>query len=239
MAMAKVNVNASYNFASYLLSLYIKQDEKCTHTRLKNVELGIKGGAYLILDSELEEFYKKYYNHVFVEVKQEYLTEIQLHDAGPVLVDFDFKYDVSVDERQHTKDHVVDMVLLYMNALKKFLKIDAGVDIPVFDALEFGASDYDLFSMPLWLDLAIEAFREVVILNQEILTKQQGLAVLRQELRITTQRVNLFEKVKIPLAEENIRLIKIYIGDQMANAVGRCKIAKRKIEALILEEVAA
>jgi P4 family phage/plasmid primase-like protien len=132
MAMAKANVNASYNFASYLLSLYIKQDEKCTHTRLKNVELGIKGGAYLITDSELEEFYKKYYQHVFVEGKQEYLTEIQLHDAGPVLVDFDFKYDVGVEERQHTKDHVVDMVLLYMNTIKKILKIDAGVDIPVF-----------------------------------------------------------------------------------------------------------
>jgi len=128
----KAGANVTYNWASYLASLYIKQDEKCTHTRLKDVELGIKGGAYLILDSELEEFYKKYYQHVFVEGKQEYLTEIQLHDAGPILVDFDFKYDVSVEERQHTKDHVVDMVLLYMNTLKKFLKIDAGVAIPVF-----------------------------------------------------------------------------------------------------------
>ena len=132
MAMAKASVSATYTFASYLLSLYIKQDEKCTHTRLKNVELGIKGGAYLIPDSELEEFYKKYYNHAFVEGKQEYLTEIQLHDAGPILVDFDFKYDVCVEERQHTKDHVVDMVLLYMNTLKKILKINAGVEVPVF-----------------------------------------------------------------------------------------------------------
>ena len=132
MAMAKANVSATHNFASYLLSLYIKQDEKCTHTRLKDVEMGIKGGAYLILDSELEEFYKKYYNHAFVEGKQEYLTEIQLHDAGPILVDFDFKYDVGVEERQHTKEHVVDMVLLYMNTLKKILKIDAGVEISVF-----------------------------------------------------------------------------------------------------------
>ena len=48
-------------------------------------------------------------------------------------------------------------------------------------------------------------------------------------MRITAQRVNLFEKVKIPQAEEAIRLIKIYIGDQMANAVGRSKIAKKKI----------
>jgi V/A-type H+-transporting ATPase subunit D len=52
-------------------------------------------------------------------------------------------------------------------------------------------------------------------------------------------RVNLFEKVKIPEAEENIRLIKIYIGDQMANAVGRCKIAKRKIEEQVLAEAVA
>lgn len=129
--------------------------------------------------------------------------------------------------------------------LKPFLKPEkiithtkniAGVDISVFDTMDFGSSEYDLFAMPLWLDLAIEAFREVVILNQEILIYETGITVLRQELRITTQRVNLFEKVKIPSAEENIRLIKIYIGDQMANAVGRCKIAKRKIEALILEE---
>ena len=61
------------------------------------------------------------------------------------------------------------------------------------------------------------------------------LAEIAKELRITTQRVNLFEKIKIPKAEEAIRLIKIYIGDQMTNAVGRSKIAKRKIEASILE----
>ena len=115
----------------------------------------------------------------------------------------------------------------------------AGVDIPVFDAVEFIKQDYDLFFTPLWLDAGIEALREVIILNKEISVRQDGVSILRQELRITTQRVNLFEKVKIPLAEENIRLIKIYIGDQMANAVGRSKIAKRKIEDLILEEALA
>jgi len=120
--------------------------------------------------------------------------------------------------------------------LTTHIKNIAGVDIPVFDALEFGLSEYDLFVMPLWLDLAIQALREVIILNKEVSIIQQGVVILRHELRITTQRVNLFEKVKIPLAQENIRLIKIYIGDQMANAVGRSKIAKRKIEELILEE---
>lgn len=119
------------------------------------------------------------------------------------------------------------------------IKNIAGVDILVFERLEFSEKSYDLFLMPLWLDAAIIALREVIVLNKEILARQEGVNILRQELRITTQRVNLFEKVKIPLAEENIRLIKIYIGDQMANAVGRSKIAKRKIEELILEEALA
>ena len=132
MSMAKANGTGTYNFASYLSSLYIKQGEKCTHTRLKDVELGIKGGAYLIPESELDDFYRKYYNHVFVEGKQEYLTEIQHEDGGPILVDFDFRYDVSVEERKHSKDHVVDMVLLYMNTLKKILDLGAHVEIPVF-----------------------------------------------------------------------------------------------------------
>ncbi|HNW38803.1 MAG TPA: V-type ATP synthase subunit D [Candidatus Omnitrophota bacterium] len=123
--------------------------------------------------------------------------------------------------------------------INSHLKNIAGVDIQVFDSVEFIESDYDLFLMPLWWDAGIQSLREVVILNQEILILQGGINILRQELRLTTQRVNLFEKVKIPQAEENIRLIKIYIGDQMANAVGRCKTAKRKIEELIQEEALA
>jgi V/A-type H+-transporting ATPase subunit D len=57
-------------------------------------------------------------------------------------------------------------------------------------------------------------------------------------LRISTQRVNLFEKIKIPEAKEAIRVIKIHIGDQMTNAVGRSKIVKNKIEEVTSEEVA-
>ena len=73
---------------------------------------------------------------------------------------------------------------------------------------------------------------------EEIKIIENGIAVLRDELRITAQRVNLFEKVKIPEAMDAIRVIKIYLGDQMTNAVGRSKIAKKKIEEAELEEVA-
>ena len=106
----------------------------------------------------------------------------------------------------------------------------AGVDLPVFERVDFCQADYDLFVAPMWVDFAVEALRNIVTLKEEIGVIEKGINILKIELRVTTQRVNLFEKLKIPEAQEAIRLIKIYIGDQMANAVGRSKIAKRKIE---------
>lgn len=116
------------------------------------------------------------------------------------------------------------------------LKNIAGVDLPVFERAEFALPEYDLFVYPLWVDSAIELLRQIVSLRKEIEVIRKEIEILRQELRITAQRVNLFEKVKIPEAEEAIRLIKIYLGDQLSNAVGRSKIAKRKIEQAELEE---
>jgi V/A-type H+-transporting ATPase subunit D len=112
----------------------------------------------------------------------------------------------------------------------------AGVDLPVFSHVEFLFVEYDLFLMPLWLDLALEMFKDLIILREEISVIQRGMEILKKELRITTQRVNLFEKVKIPEAKEAIRVIKIFLGDQMANAVGLAKIAKNKIEQKVSEE---
>jgi V/A-type H+-transporting ATPase subunit D len=61
----------------------------------------------------------------------------------------------------------------------------------------------------------------------EILQQQESF--LRNELRITIQRIKLFEEVKIPQARENIRTIQIFLGDQMTAEVVRGKIAKAKL----------
>lgn len=114
----------------------------------------------------------------------------------------------------------------------------AGVDVPVFERVDFTPAEYDLFLQPLWVDAGLETLREMVALSEEIRVIEQGISVLKHELRITTQRVNLFEKIKIPEAKEAIRKIKIYLGDQMTNAVGRSKIAKNKIEEAEIEEAA-
>jgi V/A-type H+-transporting ATPase subunit D len=115
----------------------------------------------------------------------------------------------------------------------------AGVDLPVFERVDFEPAEYDLFTTPLWVDAGLETLRDMTSLQEEMRVIEKGISILKQELRVITQRVNLFEKVKIPEAKEAIRLIKIYIGDQMTNAVGRSKIAKTKIEESDLEGVAA
>ncbi len=105
----------------------------------------------------------------------------------------------------------------------------AGVPIPIFDRAEFAVAEYDVFSTPLWVDRAVELVQAVGTLRarQHVLAQQKAL--LTHEMRITIQRINLFEKVKIPECRENIRRIQIYLGDQQANAVARGKIAKGKL----------
>lgn len=102
----------------------------------------------------------------------------------------------------------------------------AGVDIPVFDRVVFEEKSYDFMETPLWLDAGIEMLKKVLTLNakMEIFKKQDE--VIRAELRVTTQRVNLFEKIMIPRAVQNIKKIRIYLSDIETAAVVTGKIAK-------------
>ena len=106
----------------------------------------------------------------------------------------------------------------------------AGVNVPVYHSTDFELEPYDLFSADPWIDDGIEAVKAIVELRieRDIIREQNRLIV--QELRVTTQRVNLFEKVKIPEAKENIRLIQISISDNDIAAVARSKIAKKKLQ---------
>jgi V/A-type H+-transporting ATPase subunit D len=107
----------------------------------------------------------------------------------------------------------------------------AGVPIPLFQGADFEVFAYDLARTPLWLDTAVVKMKQVLLLDIEAKTLEEQRRRLDHELRVTTQRVNLFEKIKIPETKGYIKKIQIYLGDQQTAAVVRGKIAKRGVEA--------
>jgi V/A-type H+-transporting ATPase subunit D len=110
----------------------------------------------------------------------------------------------------------------------------AGIAVPQFEGVTFGHSDYSLFGTAPWVDRAVLDLREVNRLTAELTVLKDCLDLLLAELKKVMQRVNLFEKIKIPETQDNIRRIRIAVGDQMTAGVARAKIAKAK---LVLKEL--
>lgn len=129
-------------------------------------------------------------------------------------------------EQNAFPDHVVTV-----SNIRKGEGNIAGVTIPTFEGADFTRGDYDLYETPLWVDMAAYHMEKALSLDLEAEVLEEQVRLLEAELHATSQRVNLFEKVKIPETEENIRKISIYLADQQVNAVVRSKIAKRKIAA--------
>ena len=105
----------------------------------------------------------------------------------------------------------------------------AGVDIPTYEGADFSRGDYDLYETPLWVDIAANHMEKAISLDLEAEVLDEQVRLLSAELLSTSQRVNLFEKVKIPETQKNIKKISIYMADQQVSAVVRSKISKRKI----------
>ena len=111
----------------------------------------------------------------------------------------------------------------------------AGVNIPVLQDVVFKRTLPDLFGTSSWIDDGIRVLEQLTKVQIERRILQEQHRVLSDELRTTSQRVNLFEKVKIPECQENIRVIRIFLGDMQTAEVARAKIAKGKS----LQKVAA
>ena len=105
----------------------------------------------------------------------------------------------------------------------------AGVAIPTFESVETDVRPVDPWATPAWVDSAVEATTQVLSLQCERAIFEEQRRLVQEELQKTSQRVNLFEKVKIPACKEAIRVIKIALGDEQTAAVTRGKIAKSRV----------
>ncbi len=166
--------------------------------------------------------------------KQQLQTEIRTIDskarevrARRVALEKEFQEWISVfGETDAFKPGMVSV----SNIKKGFGNI-AGVTIPLYEGADFSRGDYDLYETPLWIDMAADRMEKALSLDLEAEVLDEQVRLLSKELRVTTQRVNLFEKVKIPETKANIKKITVYLGDEQVAAVVRSKISKKKLQA--------
>jgi hypothetical protein len=139
MQSQRNEASSTYKDLNEFLAKHTAKDKKkidktagFTHTRIPDKELNIYGGSYIIPKKEKSIFNKLYYESIFVKKHNEYLTEKQLENGGPMAVDFDFRYNYDITKRQHNKEHIVDMVCEYSDALKEYYVIEPNKPIDVF-----------------------------------------------------------------------------------------------------------
>ncbi len=123
--------------------------------------------------------------------------------------------------------------VISVKGIKRGVGNIAGVVIPTYEGADFSRGDYDLYATPLWVDIAANHMEKAISLDLEAEVLFEQVRLLEKELTLTSQRVNLFEKVKIPETLENIKKISIYMADQQVSAVVRSKISKNKLAAKI------
>ena len=162
---------------------------------------------------------------------QRYLPTLQLkkQQLQAVVMQVTAQLEQVARQRQAAVAGLDDWVAVFAEN-DSFPQNIAGVTVPVFQELSFEDIQYDVADYPLWVDTAAVRLREIARLDALEKTLRRQVELLERELRATAQRVNLFEKVKIPEAKENIRVIGIYLGDQQTSAVVRGKIAKKKLQ---------
>lgn len=106
----------------------------------------------------------------------------------------------------------------------------AGVEVPQFEDIVFKEVKWSYFTTPVWIDRAVIDLKSLVTLRERYKIAADRLALLEEELRQTNIKVNLFEKRMIPQCRENIKKIRIFLGDQEIAAICNAKIAKDKLK---------
>ena len=206
-----------------------------------NFGLKVKGAVVLakikLTKNELKvqkdalKMYRRYLPTLTLK-KQQLQSEIRTIEAKAKAVrkeredlEFSFREWIAV----FSEIHAFPQGIITVSNIRKGKGNIAGVDIPTFEGADFVRGDYDLYETPLWVDIAANHMEKVISLDLEAEVLDEQVRLLEIELLATSQRVNLFEKVKIPETEENIKKISIYLADQQVSAVVRSKISKRKI----------
>jgi hypothetical protein len=162
-------------YLDFMFKHTTSMNSKITHTRIGDSNLKIHGGCYHITKQEMPTFYKLYCDYVFVQGKNEYLTEKQLINNGPFVVDLDFRYNHEIQTRQHTKKHIEDLIYAYLYEFKNYFIFEENRPFDVFvfekdnvNRLEDGSLTKD--GIHILIGLNVDHTMQVLIRNTMIKT---------------------------------------------------------------------
>jgi V/A-type H+-transporting ATPase subunit D len=129
---------------------------------------------------------------------------------------------------------ILGSATLKLSGLVRIRRVDIGeedvlgVRLPALRAVEFVTADYSVLATPYWIDDLVTCLKEVATYRIRLHVYRERAARIQSAVRRITQRVNLFEKVLIPNAKQNIARIQIFLSDIGRAAVVTSKLAKGK-----------
>lgn len=118
--------SASKKFQDFMKAHAVKSGDgkEITNTRIGDPNLNIPGGSYHIPPEDYPEFLKLYDRDILKKKKPEYLTEKQLPNDGAILCDIDLRFPYETDKRHYTKNHIEELICLYLAELKQIYQFD-------------------------------------------------------------------------------------------------------------------
>jgi P4 family phage/plasmid primase-like protien len=130
MALSKKNTNVftssngqSYrNYKDFMYKHRITDENKHESRPITNTSM--VGGSFHIPDHEYDEFLRLYSQDILMKNLSEHLTEKQLEDNGPIVIDIDMRYPYEITEKQHSKEHLDDFFYCILDELKKIFQFD-------------------------------------------------------------------------------------------------------------------
>ena len=163
-----------------------------THTRIGDKELNVYPGKYNIPDVELPLFYKLYNKKVFIDKRLDFLTEVQKQN-GAILIDVDFRYLPDIEERQHTTEHVEDLVELHLEELRKIIEIPKQSPFNVYVFEKPGVKLLDTKTKDgIHIVIGLEVSRQVQsFLRQKVLKK---IGNILEELPLTNSYEDVLDE---------------------------------------------
>ena len=172
--------NRYQNLNEFLKAHKIQKSEvgkkAVTHTRIGSTKLGVYGGSYHIPDNVKDEFYRHYHSLVISRKKPEYITEKQLTDNGPIAIDMDFRYEPKIKTRQHTKNHIVDILERYFANIQLMLKVNGEnpIDVYVFEKQNVNTTNEEYTKDGIHMIIGVQMDRTMQIMLRDKILEDIG-----------------------------------------------------------------